>query len=225
MRVLIVEDEKNMASAIADILIKNNYMVNVTYDGISGLDEALSLVYDLMILDVMLPKMSGISVLKEIRKQNISMPVILLTAKSETEDKVVGLDSGADDYLTKPFKMDELLARLRALSRRTSDIKPSILKSFGDIELNPHTLYIYCNTNSFKLTLKESQLIEMLIEYKNTSVSKERIVEKLWGYDSDVDEHNVEVYISFIRKKLIQLGSNVSIKTVRGVGYCFTYKE
>lgn len=219
MRILIVEDEKQLADALTEILRKNNYTVDAVYDGEEGLDFALSQVYDLVVLDIMLPKRDGISVLKEIRKKGLNIPVILLTAKGETEDKVLGLDSGADDYLTKPFKTDELLARLRVLSRRRGEIMPSSILSYGDIELNPHTLGVYCNQKSFKLTLKEAQLLELFIETKNETLSKNRIIEKIWGFDSEADDHYVEVYISFLRKKLLQLNSKISIQTIRGVGY------
>lgn len=222
MRLLLVEDEKQMAEAISFVLQKNNYTVDVVYDGEMGLDYALSDIYDIIILDIMLPKKDGLSVLKEIRNNKITAPIILLTAKGETEDKVLGLDTGADDYLAKPFKIDELLARLRVLSRRKGEIVPSISLSFGDLEVNPHTLYIYCGVKSIKLTLKECQLLELLFEYKNTIISKDRIIEKVWGFESDADDHHVEVYISFLRKKLVQLQSNVTIKTIRGLGYSLT---
>ncbi|MHC1748563.1 MAG: response regulator transcription factor [Cellulosilyticaceae bacterium] len=225
MRILIVEDERQLADALSEVLRKNNYTVDVAYDGEAGLDCALSEIYDIIVLDVMMPKKDGISILKEIRKKGFTIPVILLTAKGETEDKVIGLDSGADDYLTKPFKTPELLARLRVLSRRKGEIMASNTLSYGDIELNPHTLSIYCDKKSFKLTLKETQLLELFIETKNTTLSKNKIIEKIWGFDSDADDHYAEVYISFLRKKLSQLNSKVSIQTIRGIGYKLIYGE
>ncbi|MGH4124710.1 MAG: response regulator transcription factor [Clostridium sp.] len=223
MRILIVEDERQMADALSDVLRKNNYTADVVCDGESGLDFALSGIYDIIVLDIMLPKMDGISILKEIRKKALPIPIILLTAKSETEDKVIGLDCGADDYLTKPFKTDELLARLRVLSRRKGELMPSNALSYGDVEVNPHTLIIYCGKKSFKLTLKESQLLELFIETQNSTLSKNKIIEKVWGFDSEADDHYAEVYVSFLRKKLLQLNSEVSIQTIRGVGYKLVY--
>ncbi|AEE92170.1 DNA-binding response regulator in two-component regulatory system with CusS [Tepidanaerobacter acetatoxydans Re1] len=219
MRILIVEDELHLAEALTQILKKNNYTVDAVHDGESGLDNALSGIYDLIILDIMLPKMNGISILKHIRKQEIATPVILLTAKGEISDKVMGLDSGADDYLPKPFATEELLARIRALSRRKGDILPDSSLKYGDIELDALNLKLSKDSKDVKLTLKESELLEFLMLRKNIVTSKELIIEKLWGFDSEVEPNNVEVYISFLRKKLSFLNSKVSIVTVRGVGY------
>lgn len=220
MRVLLVEDEKHLAAAVAAILRKNNYTVDLAHNGEYGLDCAISGIYDIIVLDIMLPKMNGIDILKRLRKDGITVPVLLLTAKGDTEDKVVGLDSGADDYLAKPFKTDELLARLRALLRRKPELLQGNMLLFGDISLNPNTLFLYSGKSSYKLTLKEGQLLELLICNKGTAVSKNTIIEKLWGYDSEAEDNNVEVYISFLRKKLAAAGSKSAIKTVRGVGYC-----
>jgi DNA-binding response OmpR family regulator len=219
MRILIVEDEVHLAEALTQILKKNNYTVDAVYDGESGLDNALSNIYDLIVLDIMLPKIDGISVLKNIRDEGLSTPVILLTAKGEISDKVAGLDSGADDYLAKPFATEELLARIRALSRRKGEVIIDNTLTFGDIELNPSTLKLSAGSREVKLILKESQLLELLISRKNATTSKEIIIEKLWGFDSDVEYNHVEVYVSFLRKKLTFLNSNVKINTVRGVGY------
>ena len=219
MRILVVEDEFHLAEALAQILKKNNYTVDVAYDGEAGLDNALTGIYDLIILDIMLPKINGINVLKEIRKEKISTPVILLTAKGEISDKVTGLDSGADNYLPKPFATEELLARIRALSRRKGDIQPASCLKYGDIELDPLNLKLSSLDKEVKLTLKESELMEFLMLRKNLVTSKELIIEKLWGFDSQADPNNVEVYISFLRKKLSFLSSKVGIATVRGVGY------
>lgn len=219
MRILIVEDEVHLAEALTQILRKNNYTVDTAYDGESGLDNALSDIYDLIVLDIMLPKMDGISVLRNIREEGLSTPVILLTAKGEISDKVAGLDSGADDYLAKPFATEELLARIRALSRRRGEVIVDNSLKFGDIELNPSTLKLSRGSKEVKLILKESELLELLISRKNVATSKELIIEKLWGFDSDVEYNHVEVYISFLRKKLSFLNSDVKINTVRGVGY------
>jgi two-component system response regulator ArlR len=219
MKILMVEDQKYMAEAIAAVLKKNNYSVDLAYDGEYGLYCGLSGIYDIIILDIMLPKMDGISILKELRKNNIATPVILLTAKGETDDKVRGLDSGADDYLPKPFKTEELLARLRALGRRKSELYNNSILQYGNIELNPHTLTLTCQDRSFNLTLKECQLLELLIGNKNNIISKDSIIEKLWGFDTEAEDNHVEVYISFLRKKLFHMKSNIYIQTVRGAGY------
>ena len=219
MRILIVEDELHLAEALTQILRKNNYTVDSVNDGESGLDNALSGIYDLIVLDIMLPEMDGISILKNIRKEGISTPVILLTAKGDISDKVAGLDSGADDYLAKPFATEELLARIRALSRRKSEVLPDNTLQYGDIELAPSTLKLSKGSKDVKLILKESELLELLILRKNAVTSKELIIEKIWGFDSEVEYNHVEVYISFLRKKLVFLNSDVIINTVRGVGY------
>ncbi len=219
MKILMVEDEKYMAEAIAQVLKRHNYSVDLQYNGEDGLDCGLSGIYDIIILDIMLPKMDGISVLKELRRNGMETPVILLTARGETEDKVHGLDSGADDYLPKPFHTDELLARLRALGRRKTELIHDGILKYGDIELNPLTLLLGCKDKEMALTLKESQLLELLIKRDSMIISKEIIIEKLWGYDTDAEDNPVEIYISLLRKKLNQLESDVSIRTIRGAGY------
>ena len=225
MRILIVEDELHLAEALAQILKKNNYAVDSVNDGESGLDNALSNIYDLIILDIMLPKMDGISVLKNIRKEGISTPVILLTAKGEISDKVIGLDSGADDYLPKPFATEELLARIRALSRRKGEVLPDNTFQYGDIELNTAALKLSRGSKDVKLILKESELLELLILRKTAVTSKELIIEKIWGFDSEAEYNHVEVYVSFLRKKLLFLESEVSINTIRGIGYVLEVKN
>ena len=211
MRILVVEDELHLSEALSHILKKNNYTVDVANDGETGLDDALSGIYDVIVLDIMLPKTDGISVLKTLRSEGFDTPVILLTAKNEIPDKVLGLDSGADDYLAKPFNTEELLARIRALGRRRGEIVANTNTiSYGDITLN---------TSSLTLTLKESELLEHLMLHKEIVCSKEQIIEKLWGFDSEAESNHVEVYISFLRKKLAFVHSKVSINTVRGVGY------
>ena len=219
MKILYVEDEKNLALAIEKILRKNNYSVDVIYDGEEGLDYALSNIYDVIILDIMLPKLDGISLMRELRREGIQTPVILLTAKGETGDKILGLDSGADDYLAKPFQTGELLARLRALTRRAERPLCGNILRFEDIELNPNSLDLYCGQNSFRLTLKESQLMEMFIKNPGITISSSAVIEKLWGFDSDKEDSHVQVYVAFLRKKLNQLPTNVKIQTVRGAGY------
>lgn len=219
MRILIVEDEIHLAEAISQILKRNHYSVDAVHDGQAGLDYGISDIYDLIILDIMLPKMDGIQVLRNLRKEGISTPVILLTAKGEIADKVKGLDSGADDYLAKPFATEELLARIRALSRRKGEILPEQGLKYGDIQLNPSRLKLSKENAEVKLTLKECELLELLIMRKDMASPKELILEKLWGYDSEAEHNHVEVYISFLRKKLSFLHSEIKISTVRGVGY------
>ena len=219
MNILYVEDEKSIIQAIATILKKNNYNIEVAYDGEEGLGYALTGLYDIIILDVMLPKRSGIEILQEIRKAGMNTPVILLTAKSDLQDRIKGLDSGADDYLSKPFQTEELLARLRALARRIGKIQPDHIIRFGDLELNPITLDLSCLNEGFRLTLKESQLLELLIQNHNSVVTPNMIIEKLWGYDSEAEDNHVRVHMAFLRKKLRLLKSTVEIVTVRGLGY------
>lgn len=219
MRILLVEDEKHLAEAIVQILKKNNYTVDMVHDGEDGLDYALSDIYDIILLDIMLPKLSGLEVLKEIRKAGLSVPILMLTAKGEISDRVYGLDCGADDYLPKPFASEELLARVRALSRRRGEISATDALQYGDITLTPTTLMLSKDKTEIKLTLKESELLAFLMLRKEMISSKELIIEKLWGFDSEAEHNNVEVYISFLRKKLSFLKSNVSITTTRGVGY------
>ncbi|MBB6019664.1 DNA-binding response OmpR family regulator [Paenibacillus sp. JGP012] len=219
MRILIAEDEVHLAEAVSQILKKNNYSVDMVHDGRSGLDYAQSGIYDLLLLDIMMPEMDGISVLKTLRSEGNHTPVILLTAKGELSDKVSGLDYGADDYIAKPFATEELLARIRAALRRKGEVIPEDGLRFGDIELNTTQLKLSVQGKEIKLNLKENELLELLITRKQAITSKEQIIEKLWGFDSDVEYNNVEVYISFLRKKLTFLNSAVRINTIRGVGY------
>ncbi len=218
MRVLIVEDEYSLADAIAAILKKEQYFADVVYDGADGLDYALSGIYDLILLDIMLPKKNGLDVLKEIRKNNISTPVMLLTARSQVDDKIKGLDSGADDYLTKPFNKGELLARVRALTRRKGEIPQNEL-TFGDITLNQSTYELICGTQSLKLGAKEFRIMQMLMYSPKSIISKDEFIEKIWGYESEAEYNSIEVYISFLRKKLGAIKSTLQIKASRGIGY------
>ncbi|NQX46428.1 response regulator transcription factor [Paenibacillus tritici] len=219
MRILIVEDEVHLAEALTQILKKHHYSVDAVHDGRAGLDYARSGIYDLLLLDIMMPELDGISVLKELRKDGISTPVIMLTAKGEITDMVTGLDYGADDYIAKPFSSEELLARIRAALRRKGEVIPDDALKFGDIELNTVNPKLTVNGKEMKLNLKETELLELLILRKQAVTSKEQIIEKLWGFDSEAEHNNVEVYISFLRKKLAFLSSGVRISTIRGVGY------
>jgi DNA-binding response OmpR family regulator len=214
-----VDDEKYIALAIAEILKKSHFTVDLAYDGERGLDCALTGIYDLIILDVMLPKKDGLSVLKELRSAGIDTPLILLTAKSELGDKVLGLDLGADDYLSKPFHTEELLARIRALTRRAPALRKSGIFSFGDVELSQVSLTLRSLEKEVSLQPKEAQIMEHLILNQGNIVSKESIIEKVWGFDTNAEENHVEKHVSTLRKKLSQVSSSVSIKTVRGAGY------
>ena len=219
MKLLLVEDEKQLSEALQQILIKNKYTVDAVYNGDEGLDYALTDVYDVIILDIMLPKLNGIEILKMIRKRKISTPVILLTAKGSVEDRILGLDSGADDYLPKPFSPDELLARLRALTRRNGDFINENILEFSDIRLNLSTYDMEVNDNSITLTQKEFEILKYFMQRPKLVVSKDDLITKLWGFDSDIEHNNIEVYISFLRKKLAYVESNVKITTIRRVGY------
>lgn len=218
MRILIIEDEMRLSEALCQLLQRNKYTTDAVYDGVSGLDYGLSNVYDLIILDIMLPNMNGINVLKNLRKEKIDTPVLLLTAKDDLSDKVEGLDSGADDYLTKPFEVEELLARVRAMTRRKGAILENIL-TFGDLSLNLKSNELMCEQRSLMLSLKEFQIMELLLTHPNQILTKECFIERIWGIEDDVNYNNVEVYISFIRKKLLYLHTKVTVKTARGIGY------
>lgn len=219
MRLLIVEDEVALAEALVQIFTKNKYIADACYDGVSGLDNALTCIYDVIILDIMLPKMDGLEVLRNLRLNKVSTPVILLTAKDEIADKVKGLDYGADDYLTKPFASEELLARIRSIYRRKEHAICENILNYDDITLNLSTYELICGQNSVKLGLKEYSIMELFLKNHGRVISKEILIEKIWGYESDAEYNNVEVYVSFLRKKLAHINSSTSIKTVRGVGY------
>jgi len=218
MKILIVEDEVRLCEALAEILKKNKYIVDAVHDGESGLDYGLSGVYDAIILDIMLPKMDGVEVLRQLRANHISTPVIMLTARYMTGDKVGGLDAGADDYLTKPFETEELLARLRAMTRRKGEVQSENL-SIGDLSLNTHTSVLSCGDKTIPLSLKEFQMMEILFRNADRIITKELLIEKVWGFDSEAVHNNVEVYVSFLRKKMKHLESQVEIQTARGIGY------
>lgn len=220
MRILIIEDEYSLVDAMSESLKRENYLVDICYEGNSGLDMALSGIHDIIILDLMLPNLNGLEILKSIREEKISSYVMILTAKGELDDKVIGLDRGADDYMTKPFHIRELLARIRAVSRRKGDIEDYTL-SFGDLKLNLKTCDIININNEQSMTLsgKEFALMEFLFRNKNQVVNREQIAERIWGYDNDTQYNNVEVYLSFLRKKIKFLEANVRIKAIRGLGY------
>lgn len=218
MRLLLAEDEKELSKALCAILKHNNFSVDAVYNGQDAYDYGLDENYDGIILDIMMPKMNGLEVLKKLRENGISTPVLILTAKSEVEDKILGLDTGADDYLTKPFAMGELLARVRALTRRKSEFSPNVL-SFGNITLNRESFELSSDNNSIRLGNKEFQMLEMLITNPGRLISTEQFMERIWGYDTEAEINVVWVYISYLRKKLSSLNANVEIKAVRGVGY------
>lgn len=218
MHVLIVEDEVRLADSLRQIMKNQKYSCDVVYNGQDGFDYAVSEIYDVVILDIMLPKMDGFEVVKRLRREGVKTPVILLTARDEISDKVRGLDVGADDYLTKPFFAEELLARIRAVTRRQGDVIIEELK-FGDLTLNLDNYTLYCCEKSIHLGFKEFEILRILMSSPKSIVQKEDILTKVWGYDSDAEDNNVEVYISFIRKKLTYLDSKVSITTIRRIGY------
>ena len=217
---MIAEDEEKLADALVQIFAKNKITADAFGNGIDALDNALTGIYDVIVLDIMMPGMNGIEVLRKIRAEGMDTPVLMFTAKDEISDKVKGLDSGADDYLTKPFATEELLARVRALGRRSSAaIVNSDVITCGDLSLDTAAYELSCGKNSLKLGLKEFSIMELLMKNSGRVLSKETLITKIWGYDSDAEYNNVEVYISFLRKKLDFIKSKAAIKTVRGVGY------
>ncbi len=220
MKLLLAEDEKRMAQALTALLKQEKYDVDHFEDGLSALDAMESCVYDAIILDVMMPGMNGFQVAKSARAKGIKTPILMLTAKSEVDDKVTGLDSGADDYLTKPFQSKELLARIRALLRRNYDTQDGIL-TFGDISLNTNSATLSSNTNgkSIRLSEKEYRIMEYLMTNSGSILTREQLALKIWGYESEAEYNNVEVYMSFTRKKLTFIEAKTQIKAVRGIGY------
>ena len=224
MRLLLAEDEKSLARAVSAILEKNNFSVDVVHDGADALDWLRAGNYDGAVLDIMMPKMDGITVLKTIRAEGNMLPVLLLTAKSEIDDKVEGLDSGANDYLTKPFAAKELLARIRAMTR-TATAQPSSTLQFGNLTLDRATFELKSPSGSFRLANKEFQMLETLMANPKTLISTERFMEKIWGYDAEAEINVVWVYISYLRKKLAALNANVQIRATRNAGYSLEVKE
>lgn len=223
MRLLIVEDEVRLANTLHQLLHRQGYTADVCHDGVSGLDNAISGIYDLVILDVMLPGLNGFELLQKLRAANVTTPVLMLTAKSSLEDRVRGLDCGADYYLTKPFETEELLACVRTLLRRSGgQLQESDTLTWGDLSLERGTFTLSCGGREVRLSRREYDLMELLLRNGSQVVTKEQLLVKVWGYDSPADDNNVEVYISFLRRKLNHLHSDVKIKTLRMLGYCLT---
>lgn len=217
MKLLLAEDERELSNIIVRVLKHNNYTVDAVYDGQEALEYLTFGDYDGVILDIMMPKTDGITVLKTIRERGNTVPVLLLTAKAEIDDRVTGLDAGADDYLTKPFAMKELLARIRAMTRR----KNAAISNYtiGNVTLNPAQYVLSAPRGEVRLSGKEFQMMEMLISNSNMLISTEKFMENVWGYDSEAEINGVWVYISSLRKKLAEIGANIGIKAVRGLGY------
>lgn len=225
MRVLIVEDEVRLAATLQDLMELDGYAADVCHDGESGLDNALSGIYDVVILDVMLPKMDGFSVLRQLRASGSAVPVLMLTARSELSDRVSGLDQGADYYLTKPFEPKELMACVRALGRRQPELRNTNQIQCADLTLEKSAFTLSCGERSVRLSRREFDMMELLMLNQKQVITKESLLLKIWGYGSDAEDNNVEVYISFLRKKLDHLHSQVRIKTIRMVGYCLEFPK
>lgn len=218
MRLLLAEDERELSHALTTILKHNHYSVDAVYDGETALDYLLGGSYDGAVLDIMMPKMDGLTVLRRAREQGCSLPILLLTARSEIDDRVAGLDAGADDYLTKPFATRELLARIRAMTRRQAEVTSSVLQ-IGDLSLDRLSFELSTAKGSFRLASKEFQMMEMLMSHPGIRITTEQFMERIWGYDSEAEINVVWVYLSYLRKKLATLESNVRIRAFRGMGY------
>ena len=218
MRILLAEDEKELSNALVAILKHNNYSIDPVYNGKDALDYGLSENYDVIILDIMMPGLNGLEVLEQLREKEIQTPILMLTAKSEIEDRIKGLDMGADDYLSKPFAMGELLARIRAMGRRKSEFTPNLIQ-VGNVSLNKETSELSNGKTMIRLGNKEFQMLEMLMINPSRLISTEQFMERIWGYDAEAEINVVWVYISYLRKKLLSLDANVKIKGIRGVGY------
>ena len=226
MRLLIVEDEVRLADTLRQLLHRQGYTADVCYDGVSGLDNAMTGIYDLVVLDVMLPGMNGFQVVQKLRAGNVAVPVLMLTAKSSLDDRVQGLDCGADYYLTKPFEPEELLACVRTLLRRGGgQLQEDTALTWGDLSLERATFTLGCGGREVRLSRREYDLMELLMRNGSQVVTKEQLLVKVWGYDSQAEDNNVEVYISFLRRKLTHLRSGVRIRTLRMLGYCLTQDE
>jgi DNA-binding response OmpR family regulator len=221
MRILLVEDETRLAEALEQILKRQGYAVDVANDGAAGQDMAETGIYNVIILDRMLPSIEGADILKYLRREGITTPVIFLTAKDTVSNRVEGLDAGADDYLIKPFSKDELLARVRALSRRSEQLHTSDTIRAASLCLDMRTCELTAGGETLKLTLTEAQLLELLMRHKGQVLTKEQILDRIWGFDKEVDAKNVELYIFYLRKKIPFEKNGAAIQTVRGVGYCF----
>ena len=225
MKILIIEDEYSLADAIRESLEKEHLDVTIVTNGQDGEDEALTGLYDLILLDLMLPKKNGFEILETIKQEKIKTPVIILTAKGELEDKLNGLENGADDYVTKPFHMKELIARVKIILKRNANIEDTNTLTYGDLTLDLRAGKIKCNDKEVSINGKELNLIELLLINKEQIIEKETLTDKIWGYDSEAEYNTVEVYISFLRKKINLLGSKVKISTVRGIGYKLEVKN
>ncbi len=219
MKILIIEDEYSLADAIAETLKNENFTVEIETDGEEGENNALTNVYDLILLDVMLHSKNGFEILKELRKEKNQTPIIMLTAKSEIYDKLNGLENGADDYITKPFHMKELVARVKVVLKRKIDIENTDILEYEDLKLDIRTGKMKSQNNEIAINGKELDLLEMLLLNKKQIVNRELLANKIWGYNSEAEYNNVEVYVSFLRKKLKLIKSKVKIKAVRGIGY------
>ena len=219
MNILIIEDEYSLADAISETLKDEKFNTCIKTDGVDGEDEAMTENYDLILLDVMLPNKNGFDILKTLRKEKIKTPVIMLTAKSEIDDKLNGLENGADDYVTKPFAMRELMARIKAVLKRTNNIDNTDCLNYYDISLDLKNAKLKCDNNEIQISGKELEILEQLLINKNQIISRESLAEKIWGYESEAEYNNVEVYITFVRRKLKLIDSKITIKAVRGVGY------
>lgn len=224
MKILIVDDEKQLTAALSMLMKKRGLECDCVYNGEDAVEYALTGIYDAIVLDWMLPKLSGVEVLQQIRAKGCSTPVIMLTAKSDVSDKISGLNSGADDYLAKPFNSDELVARIYAITRRKGDYVGTRI-SYGDLTLDCETHALFCGEQTVKLGTKEFQILEMLLKNPQRVFPKELIIEKIWGYDSEAEYNNVEVYVSFIRRKLTALKSAVTLKSIRNTGYTVEVEE
>ena len=226
MRVLLAEDEKRMAAALVALLKQEKYDVDHVSDGEAALVALESGVYDIAVLDVMMPEMNGFDVARNARHSGVKTPILMLTAKSQLDDKVEGLDSGADDYLTKPFQTKELLARIRALGRRSTSFQDGSLR-YGDLSLDTPTATLACTSTgqSVRLSEKELRILEYMFSNQGQIMTREQLAVKIWGFDNEAEYNNVEVYISFTRKKLVFVGSGVEIKAVRGLGYELREKD
>ena len=227
MRVLIIEDEYNLADVISESLKKNKYQVDIRTDGEEGYYDALTGIYDLIILDVMLPHMNGFDILKGLREQEIESKIIMLTAKGELNDKINGFSLGANDYLPKPFHIEELLARVNAQLKNPISIKKQNILEYGDLSLDIDKSIITCITNneSIELVCKEFQLLEYFIKNNEQILSREQIYDKVWGMENEIESNNLEAYLSFIRKKLKAIESKVNIKSCRGLGYKMEFND
>lgn len=219
MKILLIEDEYSLADAVAETLKKENFDVKIVTNGVEGEDEALTNVYDLILLDVMLPGKDGFQILKTLRQEKIDAPIIMLTAKSEIYDKLNGLENGADDYITKPFHVRELVARVKVVLKRKTNVEDTNILEFNNLKLDLRTGKLSFENNEITINAKELELLEIFLINKNQIVDREFLANKIWGYNSDAEYNNVEVYVSFLRKKLKLIKSNVKIKAVRGLGY------